>query len=337
MGKTTENPTTPDHVYYIIGAYMTIAFILSLFCNLFVTYIFCRIFKKKPNIVNLIVINLGIANTLQTCPSFLWVIINGFMKKYVLGRDICLLDSVWVTWCAITVITLLAYLAFERYQMIKEMRTTETRVNAKRLLSVGGCWVYALFWSVMPLFGWSSYGMEGIGISCSVEWHLRTRSGVSFIICLFVAAYVLPLSVICFMYFRTWSKIKQSAIRVRPQGETGNNTGGTHKKVAVMGALMAGSFLLTWTPYAIVSFIEFIRPDVITPIQASVPAIFAKSSPVYLPIICATKHVGFKTECQRLLGRIAARAGAIAPSTSEWSKTGITQSTIGRSQSTSHH
>ena len=308
MGKNADKPATADHMYYIIGSYMTVTFILSLSCNIFVTFIFCRLFRKKPNTVNFIIINLGIANLLQSCPSSLWTIMNSFKRSYMLGHSMCLIDGVWVGWCAITVITLLAYLGYERYQMIKQMRTAETRIDVKNIYTVGSCWLYGLFWSIMPLVGWANYGIEGIGISCTVEW----RSSASYVVCLFLAANVVPISVIGLTYYRTWRIAKQSAVRVIPANDDPQSVkkaSHTHKKVAVMGALMAGSFFLTWTPYAIVSFTSFINPTAVSRLEATIPAIIAKSSAVYFPLICSAKHSGFKAECRRALGRFAAAAG----------------------------
>ena len=318
MTNSAAKTNTPDHVYYIIGLYMTLAFIVSLGLNCIITFIFCRVFRRKPNTVNLIIINLGIANALQTCPPFLFVFINCFMKRYVLGRTICMLDSVWVTWCAITVITLLAYLGYERYQMIKEMRTMARRVNWKNALSVSVCWLYALFWSAMPLFGWSRYGIEGIGVTCSVEWHLRTFSAVSYIFCLFLASYIVPIGVICFTYYKTWKTVKHNQTRVTPDQEIPRNTSkvhGANRKVAVMGALMTGSFFLTWTPYAVFSFMSFVSPNFITPLQATIPCIIAKTSTIYYPLICAAKHNDFLDEYRRVFKRNGAQADSSLEST----------------------
>ena len=302
-GKVTVS-TTPDHVYYIIGIYTTVAFIVSVCCNVFVGFIFCRIFKRKRFTVNLIIINICVANALQACPPSLFVVVNSFEEKYVFGHSVCLFDSVWVTLCAVTVITLLGYLGYERYHMIKSMRTGETRVSLKNVLSICGCWLYALFWSVMPLLGWSSYGIEGLRISCSVDWYHRTASAVSYVGCLFMAAYVVPINVICFTYYKTWRVIRQARMSIKPDKEvpgTKSKASGKDAKVAVMGALMAGSFFITWTPYAIVSFISFINPSLVTPLQSTIPCIIAKTSAIYYPLICAAKHNEFKAEYKKFL------------------------------------
>ena len=291
---------------------MTALFIISFSFNVFVTFVFLRIFKRKRNVVNLIIINLGIANALHECPSSLWVIIASFMRKWVLGRIMCILDSFWVCWCAITVITLLAFLGYERYQMLKEFRTTEKQVSARSVLGVSGCWLYGLFWSIMPVIGWSDYGIEGIGISCSVQWHSRTLSGISYITCLFMAAYVIPIVVICFAYYKMWKATKHSQLKVTPVNKgigMAKKSDRAHRQVAIMGFLMTISFLVTWTPYAIVSFLSFVDPVGPTPLTATVPCIIAKSSVIWFPLISALKHREFQIECRRFFPRLFPAAG----------------------------
>ena len=92
MVKKLERMNTPDHVFYIIGSYMTVLFIASVSFNIFVTFIFCRIFKRKKNTVNLIIINLSIANALHGL-AFIVVIIASFMKKWSMGDSACALNA----------------------------------------------------------------------------------------------------------------------------------------------------------------------------------------------------------------------------------------------------
>ena len=61
----------------------------------------------------------------------------------------------------------LAVLSYDRYSTLTvyNKRAPDFR---KPLLAVAGAWLYSLFWTVPPLLGWSSYGLEGAGTSCSV-------------------------------------------------------------------------------------------------------------------------------------------------------------------------
>ncbi|CAI9582192.1 unnamed protein product, partial [Staurois parvus] len=61
----------------------------------------------------------------------------------------------------------LAVLSYERYCTM--LRSTEADVTNYRnaWLGILVSWVYSLFWTLPPLFGWSNYGPEGPGTTCS--------------------------------------------------------------------------------------------------------------------------------------------------------------------------
>ena len=157
----------------------------------------------------------------------------------------------------------------------------------------------------MPLVGWSSYGIEGIEVSCSLAWNLRTVSNISYIICLFIFSYIAPIVVICFTYYRIWQIIKrQSQVKISPENQSGHHSNedrSLHKGVAIVGLLTTSLFLLAWTPYAIVSFVSFVNPAAVTLLQATIPALIAKSSVIYFPLVYAAKHTEFQAECRKVI------------------------------------
>ena len=64
-------------------------------------------------------------------------------------------------------------------------------------------------------------------------------------------------------------------------------------RVAVMIFIMGITFFIAWIPYAVLALImAFGDRDAVTPEAAAIPAIFAKSSCIYNPII----YVGLNTQ-----------------------------------------
>jgi len=61
------------------------------------------------------------------------------------------------------------------------------------------------------------------------------------------------------------------------------------QKIAVMIGVMIVAFLLAWTPYAVLALIIAFgnEADAVTPAVAVIPALMAKSSICYNPIIYA--------------------------------------------------
>ncbi|GAB0178949.1 opsin-3-like [Grus japonensis] len=105
----------------------------------------------------------------------------------------------------------LAVLSYERYSTLTlcNKRSADYR---KALLAVGGSWIYSLLWTVPPLIGWSSYGVEGAGTSCSVRWSSESAESTSYIICLFIFCLVIPVMVMMYCYGRLLYAVKQPSL-----------------------------------------------------------------------------------------------------------------------------
>ncbi|CAM5138904.1 unnamed protein product, partial [Eretmochelys imbricata] len=103
----------------------------------------------------------------------------------------------------------LAVLSYERYCTM--MGTTEADATNYRKIWMGIflSWMYSLFWTLPPLFGWSSYGPEGPGTTCSINWHSRDANNISYIVCLFIFCLVIPFFIIVYSYGKLLCAIKQ--------------------------------------------------------------------------------------------------------------------------------
>ncbi|KAK1879240.1 Vertebrate ancient opsin [Dissostichus eleginoides] len=107
----------------------------------------------------------------------------------------------------------LAVLSYERYSTM--VAPTEADASNYRKISQGILlsWLYSLAWTLPPLFGWSKYGPEGPGTTCSVDWTAKTANSISYIICLFVFCLIAPFLVIVFCYGKLLCAIRQVQIK----------------------------------------------------------------------------------------------------------------------------
>lgn len=108
----------------------------------------------------------------------------------------------------------LAVLSFERYSTMMAPTEADSSNYCKVCLGIGLSWLYSLVWTVPPLFGWSSYGPEGPGTTCSVNWTAKTANSISYIVCLFVFCLIVPFVVIVFSYGKLLCAIRQVSQRV---------------------------------------------------------------------------------------------------------------------------
>ncbi|XP_048720308.1 CD40 ligand [Caretta caretta] len=155
----------------------------------------------------------------------------------------------------------LSILSYERYVTVLR-RCMKVNVSSyqKSCLFIAGSWFYSLFWTLPPLFGWSSYGPEGPGTTCSVAWHSRSPNNISYIICLFIFCLILPLLTMIYCYgkimraIKTVSRCNMTTVQKR------------ERHILFMVVSMVTCYLLCWMPYGIVSLIAtFGKPGIITP------------------------------------------------------------------------
>ncbi|XP_049769023.1 pinopsin-like [Schistocerca cancellata] len=222
--------------------------------------------------------------------------------RWIFGRTMCVVYGFFMSLLGISSIATLTVLAFERYVMIS--RPFQARRLSRRgaALLVAAIWLYSLLLTAPPLLGWGDYVHEAANISCSVNWESRTLGATSYIVFLFAMGLVVPVAVISFSYLNIVRTLKKNTLRL------GRATR-AESRVALMVAVMIAAFLLAWTPYsALALLIAFGDHRLVSPGLAVVPALVAKSSICYNPLI----YVGLNTQVRRAP---ASRGGAPGPQT----------------------
>jgi hypothetical protein len=91
---------------------------------------------------------------------------------------------------------LMVAMSIERFMIISYPMSIKKITNRVLALVIGVCMLLGLFWSILPIFGWSRYSLEGAGTSCSVEWYDRSWNVISYNIAMFVFVFFVPLFVI---------------------------------------------------------------------------------------------------------------------------------------------
>ncbi|MEQ2168332.1 hypothetical protein GOODEAATRI_013208 [Goodea atripinnis] len=155
-------------------------------------------------------------------------------------------------------------------------------------------WVWSFVWNTPPLFGWGSYDLEGVQISCAPNWYSRDAANMSYIIIYFSLCFVLPFFTIMVSYSRLLWTLRQVT---KLQTSESRSTYQAEKQVAGMVVVMILAFLITWLPYAAMSLAVIMDPSLyIDPVISTIPVYLAKSSTVYNPIIYIFMNRQFR-EC----------------------------------------
>ena len=171
--------------------------------------------------------------------------------------------------------------------------------------------------------GWSGYGFDGIGISCSIRWQSGDTGNISYTILLLILAFVAPVIIICFAYMKIYQKVNSHNrsifqnlrhVVLKEKANTEITMLTIHQglsqfvmfkegRIAKVGFIMASAFCLAWLPYAVVSMMAVRGSSSISPLAATIPAIIAKSSTCYFPIIYGITHTSFRREIMRMVRR----------------------------------
>ncbi|XP_077683061.1 pinopsin-like [Eretmochelys imbricata] len=247
--------------------------------NLLVLILFCRN-KVLQSPINLLLMNISVSDMMVCIMGTPFSFAASTQGHWLIGPGGCIWYGFINTLFGTVSLISLAVLSYERYCTM--MGTTEADATNYRKIWMGIflSWMYSLFWTLPPLFGWSSYGPEGPGTTCSINWHSRDANNISYIVCLFIFCLVIPFFIIVYSYGKLLCAIKQVSGVTKGIGRT------REQRVLIMVVVMVICFLLCWLPYGIMALIAtFGKPGLITPSASIIPSVLAKSSTVYNPVI----------------------------------------------------
>uniref|UniRef100_A0A8C4JEN9 Vertebrate ancient opsin-like n=1 Tax=Dromaius novaehollandiae TaxID=8790 RepID=A0A8C4JEN9_DRONO len=276
--------------------------------NLTVLILFCK-FKVLRNPVNMLLLNISISDMLVCISGTTLSFASNIHGKWIGGEYSCRWYGFVNSCFGIVSLISLAVLSYERYSTLT-LCNKRSADYGKALLAVGGSWIYSLIWTVPPLIGWSSYGIEGAGTSCSVRWSSESAKSMSYIICLFIFCLVVPVLVMIYCYGRLLYTVKQVGLDAGfLLYNLSIQVGKIHKNAArkreyhvlFMVITTVICYLMCWIPYGVIALLAtFGKPGVVTPVASTIPSILAKSSTVCNPIIYILMNKQFY-KCFRLL------------------------------------
>ncbi|XP_072525312.1 teleost multiple tissue opsin a [Salminus brasiliensis] len=263
----------------LVAACLGLIGALGILNNLLVLVLFGR-YKALRSPINLLLLNISVSDLLVCALATPFSFAASARGRWLIGDGGCVWYGFANSLLGIVSLISLAILSYERYSTM--MGPTEADATNYRKVAVGVAlsWVYSLVWTVPPFFGWSRYGPEGPGTTCSVDWTTKTANNISYIICLFIFCLILPFLVIVYCYGKLLHAIKQVSGVSTAMGRK------REQRVLLMVITMVACYLLCWLPYGIMALLAtFGDPDLITPEASIVPSLLAKTSTVINPII----------------------------------------------------
>ena len=166
---------------------------------------------------------------------------------------------------------------------------------------------------------------DGLGTSCSFNYYGEDLFTRMFVLTMFLGGFCVPLLVIIVCYSIIFCTVHKHEHMLQVQTLRNNPTfRGKHKnfksemKVARVSLIAVSLYCLAWVPYAVVSLIGVSgHTSLITPLVSVLPAVFAKVSVIYNPLVYAICTKRFKLFITASFCRLPLRAQTIEMETSQ--------------------
>ncbi|XP_060612408.2 pinopsin-like [Anolis sagrei] len=243
------------------------------------------LFAKFPAIrtpLNLLLLNLSLSDLLACLCGTSFGFASSLEGRWLFGQAGCRWYGFANALFGIVSMLSLSILSYGRYMMVlRKPSKSMTASYSRSFLCIGGIWLYSLFWTLPPLFGWSNLTHQESGESCSTTWSLKTALNFSYVICFFVFCLILPLVAMTYCYGRILQIIRKQVSRFPVTAVQRRE-----QRILCMVVTMVTCYFFCWVPYGIVALIAvFGKPGTITPVVSTVPSILAKASTVVNPIL----------------------------------------------------
>nr|QYF06579.1 ciliary opsin [Echiniscus sp.] len=246
------------------------------------------------------------------------MIVAAWHRRWTLGATWCSTYAFTMNCVGIMNICSLAVVAYVRRSVLSNVQNRNSSRKAvtahasggssipnapshmkETCLTLIGVWCFGLAISLPPLFGWSEYVEEGIGVSCSLRWHHDQPSErakvFSFALYEFIIGFCLPCGVLGVCYCQLLRIVRQQAKLVSGQ------VAKVQTRVLFTILAMTIAFLVAWLPYASVAVIVVATGRPLSPWTMTAPAMFAKTSTVMNPVFYFVTNRNIRTECLILL------------------------------------
>ncbi|KAK5617325.1 hypothetical protein CRENBAI_007654 [Crenichthys baileyi] len=269
------SPTGHLVVAVCLGCIGTLGFL----SNFLVLALFCR-YRVLRTPMNLLLVSISVSDLLVSVLGTPFSFAASTQGRWLIGRAGCVWYGFINSCLGIVSLISLAVLSYERYCTMMEPTIANGRDFRTSLGGICFSWLYSVAWTVPPLLGWSRYGPEGPGTTCSVDWKTQTPNNISYIISLFTFCLALPFAVIVYSYGKLLHTIRQvrrvSSVVTRRR----------EQRVLVMVIIMVVCYLVCWLPYGVAALLATFGPrDLLTPEASIMPSLLAKFSTVVNPFI----------------------------------------------------
>jgi hypothetical protein len=199
--------------------------------------------------------------------------ISALFNRWLFGEMGCKIYAFEGMVCGLAAIFLVSVLSFVHYADVHLAWKGEAHTYAFVAFSA---WVTATVWSIFPLFGFGSYGLEPHRTSCALDMRAVGRLSMNYLIALTILYYAVPMGFAAALSRSlakslSLNKDKNQEVRQdRKQLERNIKTNELNIRILLVG-------FLTWLPLGIFAGITmWLGPPKISPLLYYIPQLSAK-------------------------------------------------------------
>ncbi|XP_067135458.1 opsin, ultraviolet-sensitive-like [Centruroides vittatus] len=300
-------PIPDARIQFFFGMIYIFILIPGIGANSLIVFLFFKI-KSLRTPSNFLVFNLAVSDLMMNCKMPLFIY-NSFSLGPATGLWGCQLYGFVGGLSGTCAILTISAMAFERYNTISNPLDSNVKMSKSKAYKILiFIWIYALNFCIPPLFGLNRYVPEGYLTSCSFDYLDERWLHRGFVLVFFVAAWCIPLVIICWCYLGILIKVRNHEKTFTQQERRMTLRKKVIKKYSTEIRLAKISFglislwFVAWTPYAVVALTgAFFDRKLLTPLTSMIPALFCKSASVVDPFVYGLTHPKFKIEIKRLV------------------------------------
>ncbi|XP_055042289.2 opsin 7, group member a [Misgurnus anguillicaudatus] len=287
LDNSTFQSSIPVAADITVGVFYSLFGVCSLCGNGMLLYVsYKRKHLLKP--AEFFIINLAISDLGMTISLYPLAVTSSLAHRWLYGRTVCVIYAfcgVLFGICSLTTLTILSTVCC--LKVCYPLHGNRFSYEHGRVL-IACAWAYALVFACSPLAYWGQYGPEPYGTACCIDWGLSNHDSIarSYITVLFIACYLLPCTIIIISYTRILLTVRDSRRAVEQHVSAQTRMGNIQNIIVKLSVAVCIGFFSAWSPYALVSmWAGFGHFEDIPPLAFAVPAMFAKSSTLYNPLI----------------------------------------------------
>nr|QWV42714.1 long wavelength sensitive opsin [Melinopterus prodromus] len=316
----------------ILGFVIAILGFVSISGNGMVIYIFSST-KSLKTPSNLLVVNLAFSDFLMMTTMSPPMVINCYNETWALGPLFCEIYGMFGSLFGCASIWTMTMIALDRYNVIVKGLSGTPLTKKTALLRILFVWVFAIGWTIAPMFGWNRYVPEGNMTACGTDYLNKDWLSRSYILIYSVFVYFLPLFTIIYSYWFIVQAVAAHEKSMREQAKKMNvaslrsqenqNTS-AECKLAKVALMTIALWFFAWTPYLVTNFVGVFESGRITPLATIWCSLFAKANAVYNPIVYGISHPKYRQVLHKKFPRLSC---ADKSSDSQSVASGVTQAT----------